>query len=241
LELLRSGPPITSLHLSNWSDNGQAIVQLLDLWPSLDSLAITGKTPHFSPGLTHPPFACALTRLRMNCQFEPSLDFLDWLLHTSLQASSLCAVELDREPSLDLLDYLTKNHTESLQELAIPSCTTPEHATAIIRCRSLRQLRTERPSTAAINPVFRQLPMGIQRLAFGMDQDTPLQTLVEAVKTRDQLESVTLNLWDKGNSHRQLSGLKMACAFRGVDLHVTDNVRVHRTMVRSRPITHLLC
>ena len=233
LELLRAGPPITSLHFSNWSDNDQSIVQLLDIWPSLKSLSITGKTPHLSPGLTQPPFACALTRLRMNCQLEPSLDFLDWLLHTSSQTNSLSAIELDREPSLDMLDHLTKNHMESLQELAIPSCSTSEHATAIIRCRSLRQLRTERPSTSAVTAVFRQLPMGIQQLAFGMDQDTPLQTLVEAVKTRDDLESITVNLWDKGDSHRQLSALKMACAFRGVDLRITNDVRIHRAMVVS--------
>ena len=122
---------------------------------------------------------------------------------------------------------------ESLQELAIPSCTTPEHATAIIRCRSLRRLRTERPSTSTIPAVFRQLPKGIQHIAFGMDQDTPLQTLVEAVKTRDELESITVNVWDKDSSHRQLSALKMACAFRGVDLRITNDVRVHRTMVVS--------
>ena len=231
LELLRTGPLITSLHFSNWSDNDQSIVQLLDIWPSLNSLSITGKTPHLSPGLTHPPFASALARLRMNCQVEPSLDFLEWLLHTSSQTNSLCAIELDREPSLDMLDYLTRNHTESLQELAVPSCTTPEHATTIIRCRSLRQLRTERPST--IPAVFRQLPPGIQHLAFGMDQDTPLQTLIEAVKTQDELESVTVNLWDKGDSHRQLSALKMACAFRGVELRITNDVRVHRAMMVS--------
>lgn len=233
LELLRAGPPITSLHFSNWSDNDQSIVQLLDIWPSLKSLSITGKTPYLSPGLTHPPFGYALTRLRMNCQIEPPLDFLEWLLHTSSQANSLCAIELDREPSLDMLDYLTRNHMESLQELAIPSCTTSEHATAIIRCRFLRRLRTERPSTSAIPAVFRQLPTRIQHLAFGMDQDTPLQTLVEAVKTRDELESLTVNVWDKGHSHRQLSALKMACAFRGVDLRITNDVRVHRAMAVS--------
>ncbi|KAG8219349.1 hypothetical protein J3R82DRAFT_264 [Butyriboletus roseoflavus] len=241
LELLRTGPPITSLHFSNWSDNDQSIVQLLDIWPSLTSLSITGKTPHLSLGLTHPPFAYALTRLRMNCQIEPSLDFLEWLLYTSSRANSLCAIELEREPSLDMLDYLTKNHMESLQELVIPSCTTSEHATAIIRCRSLRQLRTERPSTSAIPAVFRQLPTGIQHLAFGMDQDTPLHTLVEAVKTLDELESVTVNVWDKGHGHRQLSALKMACAFRGVDLRITNDVRVHRAMARGKAVTSSLC
>ena len=233
LELLRTGPQITSLHFSNWSDNDQSIIQLLNVWPSLKSLSITGKTPHLSQGLTHPPFACVLARLRMNCQVEPSLDFLEWLLHTSSQAKSLRAVELDREPSLDMLDYLTRNHAESLQELGIPSCPTSEHATTIIRCRSLRQLRTERPSSSTIPAVFRHLPTGIQHLAFGMDQDTPLQTLIDAVKTWDELESITVNLWDKGHGHRQLSALKMACAFRGVELRITNDVRVHRAMVVS--------
>ncbi|KAF9225275.1 hypothetical protein BS17DRAFT_778384 [Gyrodon lividus] len=236
LELLRTGPSITSLRFSNWSDNDQSIVQLLDIWPSLTSLSITGKTPHLSPGLTHAPYACALTRLTMNCQLEPSLDFLEWLLHGSSQAKSLRAIELDREPSLDMLDYLTKNHGEGLHELALPSCATSEHANAVIRCRSLRDLRTERASTSPV--VFRELPAGIRRIALGMNEDTPLQHLIEAVKSRDDLETVTVNLWHKGSGHRQLSALKMACAFRGVDLHITSDVRVHRAMVR---ITDVFC
>ncbi|KAG9313904.1 hypothetical protein JVU11DRAFT_4676 [Chiua virens] len=174
LELLRTGPLITSLHFSNWSDNDQSVIQLLDVWPSLKFVSITGKIPQLSPELAHPPFACALNRLRLNCQSEPSLDFLEWLLHASSQANSLRAIELDREPTLDMLDYLTRSHTESLQELAVPSCSTSEHATAINRCRSLRYLRTERPSASIIPLVFRQLPTGIQDLAFGIDQDYPV-------------------------------------------------------------------
>ncbi|KIL00809.1 hypothetical protein PAXRUDRAFT_128969 [Paxillus rubicundulus Ve08.2h10] len=232
LDLLRTGPSITSLRFSNWSDNGQSIVQLLDIWPSLTSLSITGKTPHFSPGLTHPPYACPLTRLTMDCQLEPSLDFLQWLLHGSSQAKSLRAIDLDRQPSLDLLDYLTRTHGESLRELALPSCRTLEHANAVIRCHSLRDLRTERASTSPV--VFRKLPAGIRRIAFGMDEDTPLQHVIEAVNTRDELDTVTVNLWGRGGSHRELSRLKMACAFRGVDLRITSDVRVHRAMVVSR-------
>ncbi|KAF9245611.1 hypothetical protein BU15DRAFT_85347 [Melanogaster broomeanus] len=232
LELLSTGPSISSLRFSNWSDNDQSIVQLLDIWPSLTSLSITGKTPHLSPGLTHAPYACPLTRLSMNCQREPSLEFLEWLLHGSSQAKSLHAIELEREPSLDMLDYLTRNHGESLHELALPSCATPEHVNAVMRCRSLCDLRTERTSTSSA--IFRSLPEGIRRIAFGIDQDTPLQHVVEAVKTRDELESVTVNIWDKASNHRQLSALKMACAFRGVDLRLTSDVRVHRAMV---PIT----
>ncbi|KIJ66485.1 hypothetical protein HYDPIDRAFT_129397 [Hydnomerulius pinastri MD-312] len=231
LELLRTGPSITSLHFSNWSDNDQSIVQLLDIWPSLTSLSITGKTPHLSPGLTHAPYACALTELRMNCQLEPSLDFLEWLLHSSVEAKSLRAVELKREPSLDMLHYFTRNHGEGLRTLALPSCATSEHANAVIGCGSLRELRMERAWTSPV--VFRRLPEGIQRLAFGMDQDTPLQHVVEAVKTRDELESVTVNIWGKGSSHRQLAALKMACAFRGVELCITSDIRVHRAMVVS--------
>ncbi|KAH7886302.1 hypothetical protein F5I97DRAFT_1251897 [Phlebopus sp. FC_14] len=229
LELLRGGPSITSLHFSNWSDNDHSIVQLVDIWPSLDSLSITGKTPHLSPGLTHAPYTCQLERIKFNCQVEPSLDFLEWLLRTSAEAQSLRAIELEREPSLEMLEYLVGNHGEGLRTLALPSCVTREHANAVIKCERLRELRTERAFTCPV--VFRQLPKGIKAFAFGMDQDTPLQYVVEAVKTRDELECVTVNIWNQGEKHAQLAALKMACAFRGVELCITNDVRVYRAMM----------
>ncbi|KAG6330233.1 hypothetical protein ID866_8856 [Astraeus odoratus] len=208
LDILRTGPTISSLHFSNWSDNDDLIVQLLDVWPSLKALSLTGKTPHLSPALKRRPYyPAALEKLTMNCQVEPSLDFLGWLLHTSAEAKSLLGLELNREPSFHLLDFLVQYHGEQLHMLALPSCTTHKHAHAVIRCRALREFRTER--SWVLPTIFRHLPEGIRHLAFGMDPTTSLQHAVELVKTRDELEAVTVNVW-RGDCERQLAVLKMA-------------------------------
>ncbi|KAI6163685.1 hypothetical protein EDD17DRAFT_429839 [Pisolithus thermaeus] len=231
LDLIRTGPPISHLHFSNWSDNDDLIVQLLAVWPSLKSLSITGKTPHLSPALKRRPcYPGTLEKLRMNCQVEPSLDFLGWLLHASADANSLRGIELNREPSFHLLDFLVQHHGEQLRMLSLPSCTTHKHAHAVIRCRALREFRTERAWT--LPTVFRHLPEHVRHLAFGMDPSTPLQHVVELVNTKDELESVTVNVW-RGDCERQLGALKMACAFRGVELRITRDICLHRALVVS--------
>lgn len=230
LDLIRTGPAISHLHFSNWSDNGDLIVQLLAVWPSLKSLSIAGKTPHLSPALKRRPcYPGTLEKLRMNCQVEPSLDFLGWVLHTSAEAKSLRGIDLDREPSFHLLDFLVEHHGEELHALSLPSCTTHKHAHAVIRCRGLREFRTERAWT--LPTVFQHLPEHVTHLAFGMDPSTPLQHIVELVKTKDELESVTVNVW-RGDCERQLGALKMACAFRGVELRITRDICLHRALVR---------
>lgn len=229
-DLIRTGPAISHLHFSNWSDNDDLIVQLLAVWPSLKSLSFTGKTPHFSPALKRCPcYPGTLEKLRMNCQVEPSLDFLGWLLHASAGANSLRGIELNREPSFHLLDFLVQHHGEQLHALSLPSCTTHKHAHAVIRCRALREFRTERAWT--LPTVFRHLPEHVRHLAFGMDPSTPLQHIVELVNTKDELESVTVNVW-RGDCERQLGALKMACAFRGVELRITRDICLHRALVR---------
>lgn len=230
IDLIRTGPAISRLHFSNWSDNDDLIVQLLAVWPSLKSLSITGKTPHLSPALKRRPcYPGTLEKLRMNCQVEPSLDFLGWLLHASADANSLRGIELNREPSFHLLDFLVQHHGEQLHALSLPSCTTHKHAHAVIRCRALREFRTERAWT--LPTVFRRLPEHVRHLAFGMDPSTPLQHVVELVNTNDELESVTVNVW-RGDCERQLGALKMACAFRGVELRITRDICLHRALVR---------
>ncbi|KAI5995360.1 hypothetical protein EDC04DRAFT_1210164 [Pisolithus marmoratus] len=230
LDLIRTGPEISHLHFSNWSDNDDMIVQLLTVWPSLKTLSITGKTPHLSPALKRRPcYPGTLEKLRMNCQVEPSLDFLEWLLHTSADSKSLRGIELNREPSFHLLDFLVEHHGEQLHTLSLPSCTTHKHAHAVIRCRALREFRTERAWT--LPTIFRHLPEHVRHLAFGMDPSTPLQHIVELVKTKDELESVAVNVW-RGDCERQLGALKMACAFRGVELRITRDICLHRALVR---------
>lgn len=232
LALLRAGPRISALHFSSWSESDQSVLQLLQVWPSLKSLSITGTPPILSPGVTYEPFPCALQELRINCQREPSKDFLSWLLHYSAEEKSLRVLDLERQPSLELLDYLVKKHGEALHSLAIPSFTTHDHAHAALRCRSLREIRTESSWSSPV--VCRQVPESIQHLAFGLDMDTVLNPIINLVKTRDELQAVTVNIWRDGDHHPQLPSLKMACAYRGVDLRLTRDVRRMRMMVVSR-------
>jgi len=232
LHLLRTGPEISHLHSSNWSGNGDLIVQLLDVWPSLKSLSITGKVPHLSPALKrrHACYPGALEKFRMNCQVEPSLDFLEWLLHTTAAAKSLRGIELKREPSSLLLEFLVQHHGEQLHMLALPSCATHKHADAIIRCHALQEFRTERAWT--LPTVLLHISNGIRHLAFGIDPTMPLHHVVELVKVMDELETVTVNVWHGDCEHR-LAALKMACAFRGIELCITRDICIHRALVVS--------
>jgi hypothetical protein len=232
LARLRAGPRISALHLSSWSESDQSLLQLLDVWPSLRSLSITGTPPVLSPGVTYEPFPCALQELRVNCQREPSKEFLSWLLHHSAEAKSLRVLDLERQPSPELLDYLVEKHGESLHSLAIPSFALHEHAHAAMRCRSLRELRTE---SSWFSPVVgRQMPDSIQHIVFGLDMETVLGPIINLVNTRDELQAVTVNIWRDGDHHPQLSSLTMACAYRGVDLRLIRDVRRMRLMVVSR-------
>ncbi|TFY63691.1 hypothetical protein EVJ58_g3112 [Rhodofomes roseus] len=95
LAILRKGPRITSLQFSNWSDNSSSLAQLLDIWPSLKSLLISGTPPQL-PSTSPAPSTCALEELRMNFQSTPSIDFMKWLLHNSQE--SLRMLELERDP-----------------------------------------------------------------------------------------------------------------------------------------------
>ncbi|KAG1813961.1 uncharacterized protein BJ212DRAFT_1364751 [Suillus subaureus] len=234
LALLSAGPRITALNFSNWSENNQSVLQLLEVWPSLKSLSITGTSPVLSPDVTYPPFPCALEELRLNCQREPAKEFLGWLLHRSAEEKSLRVIDLERQPSPELLDFLVEKHGETLHSLAVPSFAMHEHAHAAMRCRSLRELRTESSWSSPV--ICRQMPETIQHLAFGLDLDTLLNPIIDLVKTRDDLQAVTVNIWRDGHRHPQLASLQMTCAYRGVDLRLTRDVRRMRLLVRGDPV-----
>jgi hypothetical protein len=79
--------------------------------------------------------------------------------------------------------------------------------------------------------VYRKLPSSLQHIALGLDGDTALQPVLDMVRTRDALTSVTIQVWDGGEQHPQLPALKMACAYRGIDLRLTHDIRVFREMI----------
>jgi len=231
LTLLKSGPMITALQFSNWSENQHSITQLLDVWPSLKSLAISG-TPPQPPSPFLEPFGYSLEEVRMNFQSPPSIEFVDWLLHNS--RDTLRILELEREPSVHLLDHLVNTHAAALQSLAIPSCSSPEHASAVQKCQRLRELRIEGP---AITPkLYKDIPEGLEHLALGVNRNSVLQPVIDKIKSNEFMKVLTVNLYDGGDQHPSLSVLKMACAYQGIELRILKDIQVYRSTMRGDPI-----
>ncbi|KII94324.1 hypothetical protein PLICRDRAFT_36575 [Plicaturopsis crispa FD-325 SS-3] len=231
LAILASGPSITALQFSNWSDNRQSIIRLLSVWPALRSLAISGTAPAL---LTDPlqPYPGQLDELRMNFQSSPSVDFMHWLLHCS--AGALRILELEREPSTDILDYIVDHHGDQLESLALPTCGSHDQALAVQKCQQLRELKVENPWASPM--VYRRLPAVVQHIAFGLGRETALQPVIDTVKSRDDLAVVTAHVWEGGDCHPQLSALKIACTIRGVELRFTRDIRTFRGIIRGDPV-----
>ncbi|KAK2464759.1 hypothetical protein APHAL10511_003177 [Amanita phalloides] len=228
IQLLTSGPEITALEFSNWSDNEQTTTQLLRVWPNLKSLSISGTVPQLAATPSDPP-PYTLERLRLNFQTPPSNDYMRWLLHNS--AETLRVLEFDREPSAEMLEYLLTGHGSTLHTLSLPSLSSPEQASAVRKCSQLRELRTEKPSVLPI--AYRRLPESLEHMAFGIDKDSVLHAVLDAVKSKTSLKMVTVLVWAGGDSHHQLSKLKIGCAWQGVDLTMTSDIRLFRLMTRK--------
>ncbi|KAI0726864.1 hypothetical protein C8Q72DRAFT_488654 [Fomitopsis betulina] len=228
LDILRTGPRIASLQFSNWSDNSSSLSQLLDIWPSLKALRISGTAPQL-PSTSPEPFACALAELRMNFQVAPSVDFMKWLLHNSQE--TLRTLELERDPTPELLEYLLHEHGPTLESLALPTCGGHEGIVSILQCDALRELRIE--SAWAPQALFSTLPDGVQHIAFGIDMDTALSPILRTIKKSDALRVVTAHIWHGGENHPQTNALKIACALQGIDLRFTQDVREFRAINRG--------
>ncbi|KAF5384766.1 hypothetical protein D9615_001052 [Tricholomella constricta] len=231
LTLLRSGPMITALQFSNWSENQHSITQLLDVWPSLKSLAISG-TPPQPPSPFLEPFRCSLEELRMNFQSPPSFDFTDWLLHNS--SETLRILEFEREPSIQLLDRLIDAHGTTLHSLSLPSCHLPEHAMVVQKCRQLRELRFENPM---VSPrLWRAIPKTLEHFALGVNLNTSIQPLIYVIKTCTSLKAVSICTSNNGDQHPLFSVVKMACAYQGIGLSVMQDLHIFRSQMRGDPL-----
>ncbi|KAK7040191.1 hypothetical protein VNI00_009997 [Paramarasmius palmivorus] len=229
LALLRSGPRISSLCFRNWSENSQSLFQLLGVWPSLKSLVISGTAPEL-PDPASEPFPCALSSLRTNFQTSPSVDFFKWLLHNS--SDSLRILEFERELSPIVLEYLIDTHRETLESIVLPTCSR-EASRALRRCEKLKRYSVE--DALSSTGVYKNLPEELERVAFGLNKDTQLQSILDIIKTRQSLTAVTVHMWNGGELHRQLASLKTTCALRGIDLELTQDIRAFRSIVVRAP------
>lgn len=228
LSLLKSGPKITSLHFSNWSDNHHSLAQLLPVWPTLKSLVICGTPPQTPSSITIEPLACSLEHLRMNFQTSPSIDFMNWLLHNS--SGTLRILEFDREPLPRFLDHLTDRHGAGLHALSVPLCTSQQHTLAIQKCPQLRELCIE-DLTTCIKTYRKIFQAGtLEHIALGLDRNTILYPIIEIVRSSNMLKMITVNVWHGGDQHPQFSTLKVACAYRGVELRITKDIQVFRLL-----------
>ncbi len=235
LDILRSGPRISALQFNNWSDNSHSLLQLLDIWPSLTSLDISGTTPQLLND-TVEPFPCALRELRTNFQGSPSIEFMRWLLHNS--TGSLRVIDLAREPTPDMLEYLVTEHAHTLESLGLPACGTHVGAAAVHKCTELRELKIENAWASPM--LYKGLPDGLQHLAFGVDADTPLQPVVQAIKKSSGLRAVTMQVWHGGEKHPLLANIQIACALKGVELRLTNDVPAFRAITVCASLSSLL-
>lgn len=218
LAVLRTGPRVAALHLNNWTNDAHVLPQLLDAYPELSSLSLSGTTPTLQTS-TLPP--CTLRSLRLNFQSSPSIEFTKWLLRGS--SGTLRSLEFTRTPSCELFDYLLTEHCESLESLSLPTCASAEGTLGVVQCMRLRELYLENLWTS--QGVVRPFPVSMERLAFAVSKNTPLQTVVDAISKSETLQSVTMHLWADGARHAQLADITMACALQGVELTIVDDIR----------------
>ncbi|KAF8203967.1 hypothetical protein BJ912DRAFT_941540 [Pholiota molesta] len=226
LSLLKSGPSIESLQFDNWSENQQSIFQLLDIWPSLRFLSIGGTSPQHLQD-SPPPFPCALRGVRFNFQTTPSADFMKWLLHNSTE--SLQSLHFERDPSVEAFEYLINAHGQNLRSLTLPAFASPALMALVPQATHLNELRTENPSLPSTHYAQSTFSGEIEHLAFGLDRNTPLGSIIDIIKTRDALKTVTVQIWEGGLHHALLAPLKIACMYRGVDLSISGELRLFRT------------
>jgi len=205
--------------------------QLLDVWPTLKSLVMSG-TPPQPPSPFLEPFRCSLEELRMNFQSPPSFDFMNWLLHNS--SDTLRILEFEREPSSQLLDHLTDVHGATLQSLSFPSCHLPEHTLAVQNCPQLKELRLESP--AVLPRLWRAIPNTLEHIAFGLDLNTSLQPVIDTARVSDSLKTITVYTSNDSEKHILFAVLKMVCAYQGINLRVMKDIKTFRSKMRGDPV-----
>ncbi|KAJ7597772.1 hypothetical protein C8J56DRAFT_920908 [Mycena floridula] len=218
LELLKSGPSITALQFTNWSENRHS---LYCPW--------TGNAPEL-PSPSSAPFTGSLDELQMNFQHSPSSIFVKWLLHNS--ADSLRVLGFARESTSDLAEYVINTHSRTLESVILPACSS-KHIEALQKCESLRNFSIESTSVSGC----RSLSPKLETLAFAIDKSTSLLAVLDTVKTKKCLKAVTVHIWNDGQLNPQLSSLQIACAYRGIELKMTCDVNVFRALIRGDRIS----
>lgn len=234
LSMLRSGPRIRSLKIANWSDNGEISYQLLSsVWSSLEFLTLRGKAPCLpvAGDCLVVPFNSALQSLRLGGNISAHTEFLEWLMANSRH--NLKSLELETMPDTEALTAILRLCGRHLESVSLASCTTRDQAIALQACRNLKEFKVETSAASPLLHTLDQLPNSVEHVAFTLGIDTPLYLMIKFIKARRSLKSVTVCVWKSGETHKELPVLRMACAWRGVNLVVLRDMRGFRASVVS--------
>ena len=225
LAALRQGPHIRSLHLDNWTGDVNVLSQLLDVWPSLSSLSISGTPPSSSDC----PTIHAFKELRANFQTPPPLTTFKWLLGNSLD--TLRVLRFDRDPPMETLEFLVETYGARLMSTTLPSCSTQSRAEALARCANLLELCI--PGPRILPGVYRDLPSSLEHLTLWADSAEDLACIARAVKRTVSLQTVRLYIGDVAGTAQTLAAVRIACTMKGVELVITRDILAFRNMVCS--------
>lgn len=165
IELLKSGPRVSSLEVSNWSDNGDLPSQLLEAWPTLQLLSLRGATPQIpSTEWSFNP-QCTLEALELCHQRPPSTETMRWMLRGS--ADSLRSIMFKCEPSPGVLDEVVALCGSSLKRLSLPSfaSVSPKH---LSQCSNLKSLTIQNAQFDQ-RTLSQSHPLSLTNLAVGLD------------------------------------------------------------------------
>lgn len=243
ISILRSGPIITVLRLSNWSGDRSLLDRFLTLYnSSLRTLALRG-TPFSFPAPTTSLSATPLHPLHLTLEPPLAPALLDWLTNPAVRPH-LRALEFTRQPHHVALAALLSAHGDSLAALALPMLTTADAALVAAHTRfRLEALRMEHPY-AALPPQRAHLRLRQAALAPG-----PALALVRReIRARraagddididgsasgggGRLQHLSVMLW-RGHEDEPgvVRALRLACAQLGVCLEFERDVRAFRTL-----------
>ncbi|KIY73358.1 hypothetical protein CYLTODRAFT_439916 [Cylindrobasidium torrendii FP15055 ss-10] len=227
LAILAAGPTISSLKFNNWTDTHDFLPQLLGAWPLLESLSIGGSAPRQVPTTASPTM---LRSLHMNFQHAVSADYMEWLLPESVD--KIRSIAFAQDPSFRMFKHVLNHHGETLESISLPDCTY-DQASVIRLCPNLRQITVE--GFQATPTTFRNPAGSLEHIALGIGKSTPVQAVIDAVKSAPHLRAVTAHV-AKDYQHSLLPVLQFACASRGIELRFAQDVHQFRKMIRGDSI-----
>ncbi|KZS93035.1 hypothetical protein SISNIDRAFT_466403 [Sistotremastrum niveocremeum HHB9708] len=207
-QLRRLAPHVSHLEMTNWSDNGDMSIQLLEALPSLKSVVLRGTIPQTLPAVHQADAPCSLDSLAFELSVQPTSDVVQWLI--GRYATDLLTLSFGFEPSSALLETALAQCTSTLQTLSLPSCP-PLRDNLLHDCAELTSLEIQSFSTTS--STLDNLPKSLRRVLLGVSDLLFDPESFEFLRQLPRLTTVSLSF-----------------------LRAIDGQRVVRDVVRARGI-----